>query len=201
MEKLKKIPQNEVGRIANKHKIDASVINGIIDEWEYYDVLHDSFEAFKELPFPKYDELPWSKDPNGWAKLSLFYYANRKEIELPEPKIFKKSSFTFGPLKTDTLELSEFVINHIMKTYLEKMANENLLLDQHRSEEIINFDARLGKRTNDTIIKRDAMIKLAAFYLKSKRIKSYTPIINDLLSKMGLDKVEPGTIRQIIKRS
>jgi len=198
MKKLKKIPKDEVERIANKHKIDASVINGIIDEWGYYDnYLHDSFEAYKEFPDRKNDITLIDL-----AKLSLFYYKNLEKIKLPKPKIFEKVKFKLlGNLKTDPLEFSEFVTNQIIKVYLEKMAHENLLFDQEKAEKILNFDNRQGKRTNDTITKRDEMIKLAAFYLKSKKIKSYTPIINDLLSKMGFDEVEPGTIRQIIKRS
>ena len=202
MKKLKKIPKDEVERIANKHKIDVSIITGIIDEWEDYDYLHDSFEEYKESPFTKRDELPWSKDSEGWATLSLFYHDNRKKIELPEPKIFKKSSFTYlGPLKKDPLELSEFVTNHIIKTYLEKMANENLLFKQEEAAKTSNYHKRMGKRFNDTVIKRDTIIKLAANYLKSKRVKSRTPIIRDLLSKVGLGEWNLGYIRKIIGQS
>jgi hypothetical protein len=204
MEKLKKIPQDEVERIANKHEIDVSIIIKILDDWEYYDSLHDSFEAFKELPVPKYDDL-WSIiPPKDLAILSLFYHKNHREIERPQPKIFKKVVFTsLSPNKNEDLELSEFAANQIIKVYFEKMAKEYLILDQqgYDADKILSYKKRSGKRTGDKILKRDIMIKQAGFYLKSKYINHYSPIIKDLLSKVGLGELKLGYIRKIIGKS
>lgn len=205
MEKLKKLYPDEVEEIARGYRIDVEIIKEIIEIWEdYYYNLHDSFEEFKKLPVPKYGDM-WSKiEPEDLAKLSQFYHTNQKEIEQRHPSIFKKVKFTsLSPNKKDDLKLSAFATNQIIKVYFEKMAKEYLLLEQqgYAADKVLNFNERLGKRTNDKISMRDMMIKLAASYLKSKKIKSYTPIIKDLLFKIGFDKVEPGTIRQIVKRS
>lgn len=205
MEKLKKIPQDEIEKIATKNKVDVSIITKIIEDWEYYNnYLHDSFEAFKRLPVPKYDDL-WALIPQKeLAELSLFYHKNRKEIERPQPRIFKKVTFTsLSPNIDDDLKLSEFVTNQIIKVYFEKMAKEFLLLDLqgYDAEKILNFTKRLGKRTADKTLKRDVMIKKAASYLKSKKINPYTPIIRDLLSKVGFGEWNLGYIRKIIGQS
>lgn len=150
MGNLKKIPKYEVKRIASEYKIAESIIHEVYYEIETYaNHMHDSFENFKKLPYPKYDELPWSKDPLEWAKLSLFYYSKQNEIGLPEPKIFKEVVFKPSKGFGEQLRLSEFVTNHIIKTYLEKMINEGLLLEQQKAKELIDYANRYGKRKID----------------------------------------------------
>ncbi|MHA1212999.1 MAG: hypothetical protein ACTSSH_11105 [Candidatus Heimdallarchaeota archaeon] len=199
MEKFKKISDKKISEIATKHNIDVSIIIEISDKLAYYiDYLHDSFKEFKELPFSKNDELPWSKVPEEWAELSLFYHENLKEIEMQEPRIFSMAVITpINPTETKELRLSKFVTNQIIKTYLDKMASENLLFDKNKAKEVLNFSKKLGKRQKDAIIKRNEIIKLVATILKRNGITRYSPVVNSILIQIGFVKLKSNYIRRI----
>lgn len=199
MGNLKKVTKDEIEKIAEEHNIDESLIRGVINYLEeYLKYYYDSFQEFKKLPFPKYDDLPWSKAPKKeWAKLSLIFHANKKEIELPEPKIFDKSTFIQSKGFKESTILSEFVTNHIMKTYLEKMANENLLFDQDKAKEIMDFEIKRGKRPQNTTTKRNEMIKLASDFLRENGITEYSPVVRSIIIQYGFKKLSKASIRGI----
>jgi len=194
---VEKIPDGKTEELAKKYNLDLSVINDLLQELTTYEnVLHDSFEGFKKLPFKKRDNLPWSVDTEGWVKLSLWYHNNQREIETTNPKIFTNGLFKAKRI-SDDLELSEFIVNDMLKVYLEKMAKENLLLDKQKSESLRDFYKRKGKRGRDENAKRDNMIRLAASYLIRNKVQAYTAFIIELFQLLGYGNLSKGNIRYI----
>jgi len=199
MGKLKKIPQYEIEKIAAKNKVDVSIINGLLEEWEINFCLSEYYKPLQELDLSA-DEI--NSRMEDWANLCHFYHINQSAIELEDPAIFKWADFRYPQRGTKSLKLSRFYANQIIKTYLKKLIANNQLLDKVGAEEILKNKHRIGKQQVRRIIERNWLIIIGADYLKSLNVKrKYAPIISDLLSILGIDEMTPGNIRQIINRS
>lgn len=196
MGKLKEISDNEVRKISEKYNVDITIINNLLSEWEEYFCSCEEMKkshSSQELE----DEAMSSYD---WALLSLLYYENKSVIESEYPIIFEKAVFT--PLLSNgrSMKLSRHFTNRIIITFLKDLKKKKQLLDKNLIEEILKQKDRLGKRPDSTIVERNELIKIAAHYLRWKKIKLYAPIICDLLSILDIAEMQQGTIRQIIKR-
>jgi len=193
--------RSKLEKIASRHQIDSNIIIGLVNELTIFnDYLHDSFEGFKNLPYPKWDDMPWSRDPKGWAELSLFYHNNKSNIDEGFRNIFKGVKLKLIDRK-ESLELTEFVVNDIMKSYFGKIVDENLLLNKATAERITEFK-KSGKQPIDENKKRDEMVKLSASYLKRNGInRGYTLIVIEVLMLFGYYNLSKGYIREIVSMS
>jgi hypothetical protein len=199
MEKLKLIPQDEIENIANKHKVDISIINSLLSYWEIELYLNEYYKPLQELDLSA-DEI--TSRTEDWAELCVFYHENKSAIESEDPTIFEKVDFKSTQTNPKSLKLSRYYANQIIKTYLKRLIENNRLLDKDKADEILKRKHKLGKHQVSGIIERDFLIIIGANYLKTLNVKSkYAPIIRDLLSLLRIEEMTEVNIRQIIFRS
>jgi hypothetical protein len=188
----KEISDSEVKRISEKYNVSPATINEILVEWAIY--LHMQ------------DDLPLSSDPadveertRDWAQLSLFFHENKSSLGKENPLIFKEA--TFKSTKSNKgLKLSSYFANHIISTFLKTSIKKSKLFDKATAEKILAEKPKVGKRRSNTTLVQDELIMIAYAGLSSEKVKSYSPLVKELLSKSKVAELSEEAIRQTVYR-
>lgn len=191
MSKWKEVQDNYIQQIAEKHRVDKSIIDSLVSEWQRILFVNEEWDNVKYEPSGK-EVVIRTID---LAKLSILYHENIEAFESEDPNVFLRSVLTKQDTELKSLKLSSATTNWIIKTYLQKLKKSNQLLSKDEAHRVIRqLEGRPNQYRPTDIY--SMYINTAIEFLKVERVTHYASIISELLSLMGIAEIKPGAIRR-----